>query len=218
MISIVLPSRNEEKNIEKVIKKIKKEMKKSKEKWEIIVIDKSEDNTYTIAKKFARAIKQKSKGKGNAIKEVIQYCKGDKIIFLDADGSYDEEKILEIAKLLDSYSFVRGVRKYREKGAMSLSHLIANKAFSILASLLYCKTADLLSGMYGIKKEVIKKLNLESKHFEIETEIHIKICKGKFKYIEIPIKYKRRGGKSKLSWKHGITILKTLIKGLKWKK
>ena len=81
-IDIVIPTKNELDNLKIIIPIIKK-----KYKYPIIIIDKSDDNSVKKLKEFCNRYKvqlfhQKSKGKGNALKEAIKYCKGDIIVFL----------------------------------------------------------------------------------------------------------------------------------------
>ena len=71
---------------------------------------------------------------------------------------------------------------------------------------------DPLSGLYGIKRSVIEKLDIESTDFSIETEIVVKTSVMGFKVTEIPIKYDRRLGQSKLNpLKDGLKIFKLIL-------
>ena len=84
--------------------------------------------------------------------------------------------------------------------------------FSTLATLLYGKTTDLLTGLYCLRKKDFERMNLQSKGFEVETEIFIKSCKMKLKIKEFNIEYRERIGEAKLTGlKDGFRILKTLL-------
>lgn len=204
-VSIIIPTMNEERIIGKIIKEISK-------KYEILVIDKSKDNTFMIAKKAgAKVVKQKSKGKGNAMKEAAKIAKGDIIVFLDGDGTYDVPSIPKLISKVGEFDAVYGAR-IPQKGAMKFTHKIGNLLFAVFASILYQKTSDLLTGFIAIKKDVFNSLNLKSSGFEIETELFIKLQKKGYHIGEIKTPYYKREGKAKLSgFNDGLKILKTLI-------
>jgi dolichol-phosphate mannosyltransferase len=67
--------------------------------------------------------------------------------------------------------------------------------------------------MWGFKKDVIKRLNLEARHFDIEAEMYAKCVKMGCRIGEVPIDYKKRISPSKLSsMKHGVSIASRLFK------
>jgi hypothetical protein len=66
---------------------------------------------------------------------------------------------------------------------------------------------DSQTGFRAMKKEVLKKLNLQSQGYDIETEITVKSLKNGFKFKEEPITVNRR--------EHDISKVKTLSDGIK---
>ena len=91
MISVVIPTYNEGKNIEKCLKSLLKQSLPRRE-YEIIVVDgKSKDNTVKIAKKYAdRVVQQKSKRVGGARNDGVRLAKYDIIANTDADCTFPE--------------------------------------------------------------------------------------------------------------------------------
>ncbi|MEM2955025.1 MAG: glycosyltransferase [Candidatus Nanoarchaeia archaeon] len=86
MISIVIPTRNEEKNIGNVLRSIKEN--DYRKKYEVIVVDgNSSDKTVEISRRMgARVIIQKGKlGVGSARNLGWKNARGDIIVFLEAD-------------------------------------------------------------------------------------------------------------------------------------
>ena len=209
-VSVVICTMNEESVIGKLLKEIPKG-------YEKIVVDKSKDKTVEIAKKAgAKVIKQRSKGKGNAMKMGVRIAKGDIIAFIDGDGTNPPKEIPKLVSLIlnDKADMVIGVR-IPKKGAMKLLHKFGNWVFSKMASIFYYPTKDLLSGMRVIKKTDFLNLGLESKGFEIETEIFIKSYKKGLRIREIPTSYNIRYGDSKLNAiREGLKVLKTIFKYL----
>jgi glycosyltransferase involved in cell wall biosynthesis len=84
MLSFIIPTLNEEKNIERLLKCLVKQVGKGDE---IIVVDShSKDNTTTIAKKYgAKVILRPKQGVGLARTEGAKEAKNDIFVFFDCD-------------------------------------------------------------------------------------------------------------------------------------
>lgn len=84
MISIIIPSYNSKKTIEQTLNSILNQ--NFKEKYEIIVVDSSSDETSKIISKFPiRLIKQKPRGPAAARNKGVKNAIGEIIVFIDAD-------------------------------------------------------------------------------------------------------------------------------------
>ena len=107
------------------------------------------------------------------------------------------------------------VNAVRDLNNMKRSHVWGNRLLSLIASVLFERTHDLLTGMRAMKRDKFLNLGLESVGFEIETEIMVRSHKKRLKTVEIPIKYYERLGQAKLnSVKDGVRILKMMIKNV----
>jgi len=86
MISVVIPTYNEEKNIEACLKAMTSQTL-PREEYEVIIVDyKSKDNTCKIAEEYAdKVIQQKSKGVGGARNDGAAASRGEIIATTDAD-------------------------------------------------------------------------------------------------------------------------------------
>jgi len=86
MISVVIPTYNEERNIERCLESLKKQTL-PRYKYEIIVVDgNSKDRTVELAKKYAdKVIQQKSEGVGGARNDGVKIAKSELIATTDAD-------------------------------------------------------------------------------------------------------------------------------------
>ncbi len=72
--------------------------------------------------------------------------------------------------------------------------------------------SDVLSGMYLLKTETARSLHLESSDFTVEVEIASQMAQHGT-ITEVPISYRPRIGKQKLStWKDGPRILAAIFK------
>jgi len=212
-LSIILPCRNEEKALPTCLKQIKKIIKDNKINAEIIVSDSSIDSSPEIAKKEkVKLIKHGKEGYGNAYLEAFKVAKGKYIFMADADCTYDFNEIPNFLKeLKKGNDFVIGDRfAYKmDKGVMSFSHkYIGNPVLSGILRLFFgTSVRDSHCGMRAISKKALDKLNLNTTGMEFASEMVIKVIRKKLKVKQLPIKYHKRKGNSKLNtisdgWHH----------------
>ncbi|RLG40768.1 MAG: glycosyl transferase family 2 [Thermoproteota archaeon] len=206
-ITVVLPTLNEEKAIGKVIDELL-----SEGYTKILVVDGySTDRTVEIARsKGVEVVYQKGKGKAGAIRTAIEIVETPYMLVMDADYTYDPKDIERLLRYPE-YDEVIGLRKDRRN--IPLLHRIGNKIISSVLSLLIGqRVSDPCSGMYLIKTESARKLEILSEGFDIEAEIVGEmLIHGKV--TEVPISYRRREGEKKLrSWRDGMRILLTVFK------
>ena len=213
-ISVIIPALNEEKSISKVISSIPKYVS------EIIVVDNgSTDKTSKIAKlKGALILFESKKGYGHACIKAIEFLKFNPpniIVFLDGDYSdYPEEMDLLINPIIkNKYEFVMGARikKLREPGSMTLQQVFGNFLACFLLKVLYGVNFKDLGPFRAIKWESLQKLKMKDKTFGWTIEMQLKAIKHKLKYLEVPVKYRNRIGKSKISG----TLTGTIMAGYK---
>jgi glycosyltransferase involved in cell wall biosynthesis len=207
LVTVVLCTLNEEEGIGKTIDELKREGFNN-----ILVIDGySKDNTVNIAKKKGvRVIYQHWSGKGGAIKTALDYVDTPYVAFLDADSTYPPSELNKLLPHIAKYVEVIGKRS---KNNISKLHRLGNGVINKLFSLVFSiDLGDVLSGMYILHTDKAKTLDLKSKGFEIEVEIASQMLqKGKVTYV--PIEYRRREGKGKLSsFRDGFHILFYVLK------
>ena len=98
-VSVVIPTKNEEKSIGKCIEKIQKVFNERHINGEIIIADNSTDNTAEIAKGMgAKVIVPDELGYGNAYRFGFEHAPGDYIVMGDGDNTYD---FMNIPRLLE---------------------------------------------------------------------------------------------------------------------
>jgi glycosyltransferase involved in cell wall biosynthesis len=177
----------------------------------IVVNDGSSDRTAETAANYGCKIIShgENKGKGQAMRTGLANSAGQYIVFIDADGTYPPEEIPRIISLLNEYDAVFTARDQKN---IPRFNLFGNKIISFIIRIFSDFDGhDPLSGFYGMRRLVAEELDLESDDFSVETEIAIKTSAMGFKTTEIPIKYERRLGQSKLSpFKDGWKILKLI--------
>lgn len=219
LVSIILTSYNEEKNINRTIKdcqKLKKEFP-----IEIIVVDAaSKDRTVEIAQKLKvdRIIQFPFKrGKGADFWVAGCVAQGDYIIQIDTDHQFQPFEIpLFVEALQKGADVVIGTRfdgGKVEKGSVTLRNLLGNWVMS-LATSLACgrKITDVMAGFKGFNRNAFLTLDLRERHFEYEAETVVKACRMKMNLVQLPITYtKRKGGASGIrAIRDGLNVLKAI--------
>jgi len=98
MISVIIPARNEEKNLPELLESLKNQS--YKKRFEIVVVDgKSKDKTRMIAKKYGcKVIVQRKLGISNARNLGWKEAKGNVLVFLEADHRVNKNFLEEIDK------------------------------------------------------------------------------------------------------------------------
>jgi glycosyltransferase involved in cell wall biosynthesis len=215
-VTVLVPARNEEKNLPYVLPRIPYSVD------QLLLVDGlSTDRTNELAKELRpdiSIVKQDGKGKGNAIKCGIEAATGDIIVMLDADGSMDPEEIPSfIQPLLDGYDFVKGSRFIRGGGTDDMERVrkLGNRVFVTLLNLLFGgRSTDLCYGFLAFKRDAINRFKVESDGFEIETELNVKALKAGLKVTEVPsFEEKRMTGTSNLkAFRDGKRIIRTLFR------
>jgi glycosyltransferase involved in cell wall biosynthesis len=216
-VSVVIPAYNEEKAIAKTVKEFSLPFVD-----EIVVVDNaSTDRTGELAKKArARVVKENRKGYGFSCRRALRSARGDIIILVEADGTFDPRDTKKLLSYIGDADMVLGTRtcmQFVEKGAnMGLFLGYGNAFIAKLLQLLYgnVRLTDVGCTFRAIKKSTLKKI---IKKFKIggssfSPEMIIESVKTGLKVVEIPVHYRKRIGTGTIT--HGSNI-KAFIVGLK---
>ncbi|MEM2049793.1 MAG: glycosyltransferase family 2 protein [Thermoproteota archaeon] len=206
-VTIVLPALNEEEAIGMVIDELKSEGYTN-----ILVVDGySKDNTVKIAcEKGARVIYQHGRGKAGAVKTGIEHVETPYLLIMDADHTYDPRDVWKFLEHANDYDEIIGVRMNREHIPFlnRFGNWAITRAFNLLTG---ARLRDICSGIYLLKTEKAKSLDIESTSFDIEVEIATQVASNG-EITEVPVNYRSRIGRQKLSsLRHGARILSTII-------
>jgi glycosyltransferase involved in cell wall biosynthesis len=205
-IFVIIPALNEEKAIGRVIHDIPKNLVQ-----EIVVVDNgSSDGTAAAAYELgAKVISEPVKGYGNACLAGINHISSlslghpDIIVFLDADYSdFPEEMNKLIEPILDEdYDLVIGSRIAGdiECDAMPEHAVLANKVISKMISFLLRNRVTDLGPFRAIRYQALLSLEMQDKNYGWTVEMIIKAARKGLKIKEVPVKYRKRIGSSKIS-------------------
>jgi len=202
-LTILMPSLNEEESIGKTLKNIPmKQLGKIGYKTEVLIIDGgSIDSTVKIAKDLGARVISTRRGYGWQYHLGFRKAKGDIIATADSDNSYPMGEIPKFLEILqkEDFDFISTNRFANlDKGAMRPLNRLGNFVLTFLTNLLFnLSLKDSQSGMWVIRKEALKKLNLTSDNMALSQEIKIEAFK-KIKAKEIDSSYRKRLGRVKL--------------------
>ena len=217
-IIVIIPTLNEQWGLGPTIEEINHYLENSV----VLVVDGgSIDSTTTVAKSLgADVIFQKGLGKGDAIATALEKCQGkgiEYLVLIDADFTYPAvylDRIIEMLLEKPEVGMVCGNR-FNAKiqfGDSFNKFNIGNKILSFLHKHLNgINIIDPLTGLRVIRWSIVKDWSPKSKGFDIEVELNHLVKNRGFNIVEIPIEYRSRIGKKKLSARHGLTILKRII-------
>ncbi len=219
LVSVVIPTLNEAGNILEAVTTIHKELDYPKE---IIIVDgNSTDGTKEIVKdtNFCKLIIEPRRGYGRALKTGMNAAKGNIIIMVDGDGTYEVRHINRMLNKMveEDADMVLATRMYDPNKAMGFFNFIGNKIITFTFDFLFSQyLSDTQSGFRAISHEAINNVKLNEGDMAYATEMLIKFQKKGYKMVEVKSTYKiRKYGKPKLrKFKSGIEIFTTMLKGL----
>ena len=216
-ISVIIPAFNEENGVGQVIQEIPKDII-----TEIIVVNNaSTDNTEKVAaQNGAIVLREAIPGYGRACLKGINYLSKsdtppDIVVFLDADHSDYPEEIKELIKPIieNGVDLVIGSRALgkKESGSMTPQQIFGNWLATRLLKILYGITFTDLGPFRAIRYSKLIELNMQDKTYGWTVEMQLKAAKQGFKCQEVPVRYRRRIGFSKISG----TVKGTILAGYK---
>ncbi|MFM9837614.1 MAG: glycosyltransferase family 2 protein [Cyclobacteriaceae bacterium] len=214
---VVIPAFNEENGVGQVIQEIPKDMVQ-----EIVVVNNaSTDNTEKIAQENgALVLREPTPGYGRACLKGINYLKNaktrpDVVVFLDADHSdYPEEMAQLIQPILENKAdLVIGSRALgnKEQGSMTPQQIFGNWLATRLLRILYNVKFTDLGPFRAIRFDKLIALDMQDKTYGWTVEMQLKAAKMGFRCMEVPVKYRKRIGFSKISG----TVKGTVMAGYK---
>jgi glycosyltransferase involved in cell wall biosynthesis len=218
LVSVVIPTLNEAGNILEAITTVEKELNWPKE---IIVVDgNSTDGTIRIVKdtNLCKLIIEPRRGYGIALRTGFKHAKGDILIMVDGDGTYEFRHMNRLLdKMIETNAeLVLATRMYDPKKAMGLMNFIGNKIITNCFDFFYRQfLSDTQSGFRAISHAAIEKVYFEQDDMAFATEMLVQFAKNGFKMVEVDSTYRsRKYGRTKLrKVKSGIEIFATMVRG-----
>jgi glycosyltransferase involved in cell wall biosynthesis len=211
-VSVVIPCLDEAETIAECVTTAREVLGEHGFTGEVIVVDNgSTDGSGELARAAGAAVvDEPRRGYGSAYLAGLAAARGDYIVMIDADLTYDFREIPSFVKELeDGAELVVGNRLAGvQPGAMPLLNRIGNPMLSgFLNALHRTNIHDAHCGMRAVRRSVLPVLNLRTVGMEFASEMVIRASREHLDVREIPIKLHPRVGESKLSpfrdgWRH----------------
>src|SRR5438552_6884731 len=216
-VSVVIPCLNEAETIAECVTSARRVLDEHALDGEVIVVDNgSTDGSGELARAAgALVVDEPRRGYGSAYLAGLDVARGDYIVMVDADLTYDFDEIPRFVQELDhGAQLVVGNRMQRIRpGAMPWLSRVGNPLLSGFLNVLHrTNVRDVHCGMRALRRDVLPLLNLRTVGMEFASEMVIRATRERLDVREIPIALHPRVGRSKLSpfrdgWRHLRVIL-----------
>jgi glycosyltransferase involved in cell wall biosynthesis len=173
-VSLVIPVRNEARNIAWVLEQIADDVS------EVILVDGNSSDATLITARSCRpdikVVQQEGLGKGSALRTGFLAATGDIIVMIDADGSMAPQEIRHYLHFLtNGYDFVKGSRFIAGGGSLDITAFrrLGNRFLLAAFNGLYgAQLSDPCYRLCAFHHRYLEHLNLSADGFEI-APIHV---------------------------------------------
>ncbi|CAH1000601.1 putative glycosyltransferase [Neolewinella maritima] len=207
IVDVIIPAYNEEASIGLVVAELPHALLR-----EVIVCDNnSRDRTAEVgAAAGATVVTERRPGYGSACLRGMQHIaerpaaeQPDIVVFIDGDHSDYPEQLPElIAPILEQgYDLVIGSRALGEveAGSMTLPQVFGNWLATNLIRLFYGYEFTDLGPFRAIRYPALLALGMQDPDFGWTVEMQVRAAKAGLRCTEVPVRYRRRIGISKIS-------------------
>ncbi|MBI4384306.1 MAG: glycosyltransferase family 2 protein [Nitrospinae bacterium] len=200
-ISVIIPAYNEERSLPLVLQGLSRQSL-----HEIIVVDNgSADDTARVARENgARVVREERRGYGSAcLKGIAHLDSPDIVAFLDGDYSDYPEDLAALVRPIvgGKRDFVLGSRMVLRESREALlpQARYGNRLAVFLVRLFFGFRFTDLGPFRAIRYESLKALDMQDKNFGWTVEMQIKAVKRGLRILEVPVRYRKRVGVSKIT-------------------
>ncbi|MDQ3791715.1 MAG: glycosyltransferase family 2 protein [Actinomycetota bacterium] len=226
-IDAVIPALNEAHSIAQVVGRLRNQQAALLES--IFVVDNgSTDGTGDIARRAgAHVVREERRGYGYACKAgVLAAREADVIVLLDGDAADDPDDLPRLLEPLlnGEADLVVGSRTLgsREPGSMTVQQVLGNRLAAWLMRNIYGVRVSDMGPFRAIRRSDLLALDMREMSYGWSVEMMVKAARAGYRYREVPVKYHRRIGVSKVggtllvSLKAGWHIISTVLRYHRW--
>jgi glycosyltransferase involved in cell wall biosynthesis len=229
-IAAVIPALDEALSIARVVEGLRGQALLAA--GEVIVVDNgSTDGTGEIARRAgARVVREERRGYGYAcLSGVLAAREADVIVLLDGDAADDPGDLARVLEPLlgGEADLVVGSRMAepgsRARGSMTPQQIFGNHLAAALMRALYGLKVSDVGPFRAIRREDLLALGMQEMTYGWPSEMIVKSARAGYRYREVPVRYRRRIGVSKVgdtlvgSLRVGWRIISTILRYSRWK-
>lgn len=215
-VDVIIPAYNEESSLPSVLAEIPASVRDV-----VVGNNKSTDRTAEVARQGGATVVDEARmGYGSACLKAMAFIAEkeippDIVVFLDGDYSdYPEEMTDLIQPILDGRAdLVIGSRAMgnREKGSMMPAQVFGNWLATRLMKIFHGVEYTDLGPFRAIRYSALLSLGMRDPDYGWTIEMQVKAAKKGLSFVEVPVKYRKRIGTSKVSG----TVKGTVLAGYK---
>lgn len=218
--AILVPCLNEALTVAKVVADFRRELPDAT----VYVYDNgSTDDTARVAAEAGAAVgREKRRGKGFVVARMLDEIDADLYVLVDGDDTYPAEAVHALlAPVLRGEADMTVGNRLRSFGDGSFrpAHHFGNRLVASTINVTFGSALeDVMSGFRVIHRDVVDRVPVVSRGFEIETALTLQCLHRDVVIVEVPIPYRGRppGSHSKLRTLHdGARVLITIADVLK---
>jgi glycosyltransferase involved in cell wall biosynthesis len=239
-ISFIVPVYNEEANIRDTLQTALAVIPRVCPDFEIIVVESgSTDNSLQIIreegaknKNIVVSHQERKEGMGSALRAGYRLCTKEWIAHLEADLPFDLDDVAVASQYFEHYDFIRGYRTGSDgrpngwvysKGLLkTVVRLAFHHGYNFFVYRLFnLDIHDINFSFKLIRRSFIKKLDLRTNGWFIDTELVLELKKAGARFKEIPIRYSvRNKGRSSVTAVSPLPIMREALRYRfrRWKK
>ena len=227
VVSIVVPCYNEQESLPQLFSQIKNMVKRLDSKYTldfVFVDDGSKDKTFEYLSKFKKEFERHKSGVairiirhntnrdlGGVLKTAFNNVKGDFIVTIDADCTYNLSNVPKMLKMIDDKTDIVTASPYHPEGSFTGSkyRIILSRTTSKIYQILTSSNIYTFTSIFRVyRRKVIDDIQLKSDGFIAVTEILVYALKKGYTVSEFPTQLQiRKFGQSKMRllstiWSH----------------
>lgn len=226
-VAVVIPALDEEPVIAAVVTAARSRLRPGID--EVIVVDNgSTDRTVErSAAAGARVVREPRAGYGRACRAGVRAAAARVLVFMDGDGADDPAAIESVAGpvLAGEADLVVGRRDAacREPGSMTWLQCRGNSLARLAVRGLVGRRIGDLGPLRAVRREDLQALDMSEMTYGWSTEMTVKALRAGYRYLEVPVPYARRVGRSKVSGnavasvRAGARILSAILRHHRWR-
>jgi glycosyltransferase involved in cell wall biosynthesis len=201
-VALIIPALDEEHAIGALLEAIDRSVVR-----DVIVGDNgSRDATASVAlARGAQVVRVEERGYGAACAGALSAISDDVdvVLFMDADGSDDPAEIpLVLAPILTGRADLAiGSRSLGivERGALTPQQRFGNWLATRMISLIYGHRYTDLGPFRAIRRELLDRIGMRDRRYGWTVEMQVRALQLGARVAEVPVRYRKRVGKSKIS-------------------
>ena len=199
-VALIIPALDEEHAIGALLASIDRTLVR-----DVIVGDNgSRDATAAVARAGgAEVVHVAERGYGAACAGALTRLRDDVdvVLFMDADGSDDPAEIQAVLQpiLEGRADLVIGTRVHVERGALTPQQRFGNWLATFLIARLYGHRYTDLGPFRAIRRELLDRIAMRDRRYGWTVEMQVRALQLGARVAEVPVRYRKRVGKSKIS-------------------